>query len=1041
MLCFLQSPVLFPQNPNRGKPRSVRKHKPSKAALTTTTTTTTRKSPVSEAKRPLGLKSIKNSGKKATSANGESNPLTDLHLQQNAMNEIMGDASPTPPIMQGSLKEGDIKFTPLEVDMDTVPGLSYGLDRVLFNPGVYYLQDPRSLVYNFDPYLGSIMPVKEFDFSALNEYITSSRDETLRKYAKEKGQRYIGSSSSMTSVLSQFHFLLSNWREINTSHLSQGFRDPQRNFTRLSRAPSAIFLRYKDGVYAIDADKEFDTGNILMHLGKSMEKLLTVPMEEFERYRKSSQDKVDPDQVEPEVYHYSTCGAFLMRSQLDAHDPRLPGTGMFDLKTRAVVSIRMDAQNHEEGMGYQIKNRFGKYESFEREYFDMIRAAFLKYSLQARIGRMDGIFVAFHNIKRIFGFQYLSLSEMDNAIHGQTSTSLGDKEFRLSLALWNKILDKATAEFPEQPLRLHFETRDTSSPFMYIFAEPVTDAEIDEIQSRNQVEIEELTKKLLGNDEGMAAVLEKEAEVQEAVGNQGKISEMKEAKEGATAAEVAGEDSKVIESGSLEPSSVIDLEKPVASSSAQSAPPDSAAENSSEPDSKPTSASDPQRPLFAMILSIRNMVNGQLVDRPVGIRSYHKWEVLYELRSFSDQGRARKYYDMCKARRQKELDKKSEDGTGKSDVFQAFLKKLSAKGGKWREKLDRLERANGVVYISEQVRKDESDRTSDGSNSRILGNQANSEPSTVQSMPVPQAAAANSAPAQSASASAEAIPYGPAYRPSSTPNIHRVLLDFDPQLDDELPLRRGRLVRILHTYDDGWALCSLMDNSAQGVAPRACLSPLPMKPRFNPGSSAPSFRPHPGAAAPVSTASNSPHSPGPLQQDPLKPLPLNTTGSPTGRPPKSLVSPVSTTTVRTTNPVHDTSRPSSEAAPGTLTGAQSEWPTSVNAGPPYSTVPKPLTPVHLRVFPPVAKATPSERMSPVAPFRPRSAAHPFLKSSQLDSAASKLSSQSDSALNKAVLAREGKKEGKRINTLDGGQSSRPSSPSFVTANEEATAFE
>ncbi|KAI5281878.1 hypothetical protein KEM52_003841, partial [Ascosphaera acerosa] len=378
--------------------------------------------------------------------------------------------------------------------------------------------DPRSLVYNFDPYLGSIMPVREFDFSALNEYITSSKDETLRRIARQHGRKYIGSSSSMTSVLSQFHFLLSNWRDLNTSHLSQGFTDPQRNFTRLSRAPSAIFLRHgaDDGIYAIDADKEFDTANILMHLGKSMEKLLTVPMEEFERYRKTSPDRPPADQqqqqqqqqqlsVDPEVYHYSTCGDFLMRSQLDAHDPRLPGTGMFDLKTRAVVSIRMDAQNHEEGMGYQIKSRFGTFESFEREYFDMIRAAFLKYSLQARIGRMDGIFVAFHNIQRIFGFQYLSVGEMDNAIHGQTNTTLGDREFRLSLALWNKILDKATKQFPGQSLRMHFETRDTASPFMYIFAEPVSDAEIDEIQTRNKAEVEELSRRLLGEGGGTDA--------------------------------------------------------------------------------------------------------------------------------------------------------------------------------------------------------------------------------------------------------------------------------------------------------------------------------------------------------------------------------------------------------------------------------------------------------------------------------------------------------------------------------------------------------
>lgn len=295
------------------------------------------------------------------------------------------------------------------------------------------------------------MPVAEFDFNALREYITSSRDDSLKAIAVEHGKRYVGSSSSMTAALSHFHYLLSQWREINASMLSQGFPDKLRSFTQLSRCPSSIFLRWKDGTYAIDADKEFDTANVLSMLGKSMEKLLTLPTEDFERYRKNNTDQIpDAERNSPESYHYSTMGDFIMRSQLDAHDDRLPGTGMFDLKTRAVVAIRMDIKNWEHGMGYQIRSLRGEYESFEREYFDMIRSAFLKYSLQVRMGRMDGIFVAFHNTERIFGFQYISLPEMDVALHGQPDTCLGDQEFKLSLSLLNKILDRATKKFPEQ---------------------------------------------------------------------------------------------------------------------------------------------------------------------------------------------------------------------------------------------------------------------------------------------------------------------------------------------------------------------------------------------------------------------------------------------------------------------------------------------------------------------------------------------------------------------------------------------------------------
>jgi Mitochondrial protein Pet127 len=38
---------------------------------------------------------------------------------------------------------------------------------------------------------------------------------------------------------------------------------------------------------------------------------------------------------------------FVMRSQLDCQDDRLPGTGVFDIKTRACISIRMDILNYE----------------------------------------------------------------------------------------------------------------------------------------------------------------------------------------------------------------------------------------------------------------------------------------------------------------------------------------------------------------------------------------------------------------------------------------------------------------------------------------------------------------------------------------------------------------------------------------------------------------------------------------------------------------------------------------------------------------------
>lgn len=77
-----------------------------------------------------------------------------------------------------------------------------------------------------------------------------------------------------------------------------------------------------------------------------------------------------------DVYHYAQVGNFVLRSQLDAYSPT---RGVFDLKTRAVLPIRKDISNYKKHFWYEIKSLKGHVESFEREYYDMLRAAFLKY--------------------------------------------------------------------------------------------------------------------------------------------------------------------------------------------------------------------------------------------------------------------------------------------------------------------------------------------------------------------------------------------------------------------------------------------------------------------------------------------------------------------------------------------------------------------------------------------------------------------------------------------------------------------------------------
>ncbi|KAG1837781.1 mitochondrial protein Pet127-domain-containing protein [Suillus subalutaceus] len=383
--------------------------------------------------------------------------------------------------------------------------LAHGLDRVLFNPGVHWLQDPRSRVYNFTPWLERIPKVTDFAFERVTGFIRSSQDDDLHTLAKIHSRPYVGSTSSLTGLLSHIYFLISGGKEVDTSVLSGAFAHEPTNFTPGQRMPVSIVLRYKDGVWAVDSGKDGDDDsekNVLTWMGTLLEKFLTVPEPEFKTLLRSSPAPAEGEEDKRrEAYRYAKSNRFLMRSQLDCVDPRLPGTGVFDVKTRAAVPIRLDLLNFEENSGYLIRTLHGPLESFEKEYYDLIRSAFLKYSFQARIGNMDGVFVAYHNTARVFGFQYVSLEEMDarlfgqdvkpaGVVNGDSAPTRGARIFEKCVKVLEMVMDEIVGVFGERSVKCTFETRERS-PKMNIWVEPVEwDAE-KEGKGKNLVEMKE----------------------------------------------------------------------------------------------------------------------------------------------------------------------------------------------------------------------------------------------------------------------------------------------------------------------------------------------------------------------------------------------------------------------------------------------------------------------------------------------------------------------------------------------------------------------
>ena len=67
---------------------------------------------------------------------------------------------------------------------------------------------------------------------------------------------------------------------------------------------------------------------------------------------------------------------------------------------------------------------------------------------QVRIGNMDGIFVAYHNTSRLFGFQYVPLPEIDERLFG--SPEHGGRVFEKCVGLLEALAEEVVACFPTQ---------------------------------------------------------------------------------------------------------------------------------------------------------------------------------------------------------------------------------------------------------------------------------------------------------------------------------------------------------------------------------------------------------------------------------------------------------------------------------------------------------------------------------------------------------------------------------------------------------------
>ena len=286
----------------------------------------------------------------------------------------------------------------------------------------------------------------------ISGFIPPSGDETLKNTAFENSLTYYASTSSITQILQilQLSFV-PTWR-LNTTHFSPAFKFHTNKFTNSIKNVYSIDLNYdpKLNTYGID-NGGLSKSTVLTDIGQSLEKFLTTTPLEYQKYLTNSLDQTT-NSVNNLSYHYAISNGILLRAQLDCVNSDLPKKS-FDLKTRAVAALRftLDVGYSKR---YKIKQEKGYFESFEREDYDLLRTALLKYCLQSRIGNMDGILVAYHNTFNIFGFQYFSQDKLDEWIYGNSQAA--KVCFNLSLKMFKLILDESISLFPKQSIKIYY---------------------------------------------------------------------------------------------------------------------------------------------------------------------------------------------------------------------------------------------------------------------------------------------------------------------------------------------------------------------------------------------------------------------------------------------------------------------------------------------------------------------------------------------------------------------------------------------------------
>jgi hypothetical protein len=206
---------------------------------------------------------------------------------------------------------------------------------------------------------------------------------------------------------------------------------------------------------------------------------------------------------------------------------------------------------------------------------------------------------------------------------------------------------------------------------MYVFAEPVTEEQADEIQNAGEAAQREFARTVIGLDKGDPEAQAGWEDIQDDVDEQLHEDQNSTPEKTGNRNVVQLEESETASGNSSE--GIVE-ETPTNT------------EDSS--DSVPVS----EGPLMGWTLAVRNLVNGGYVQRPEKLGNEDEWKMEYHIKEIPE-GTRWKLYNALKDRRRQLIGQDEEEANKGLQHYRDLIKRFTNRGRRWREEQDKLDDA------------------------------------------------------------------------------------------------------------------------------------------------------------------------------------------------------------------------------------------------------------------------------------------------------------------------------------------------------------